>query len=307
MSEYKKLLHEKSARSALVKRDASALELNNVAAKLKGFTNRPFNSRIFNNLMKEFDRTLADFKQDNHIFVQHIMYAGTQASKDEDFKQDQDSYNNTLDSVMNIEDEVRTFLEGKGSIAKISDEPAVSTTDPGIAEVLKQMSLSQAEARRAQAAADERLAKANAEAKEAQAKATADAETRLNLLLKSMNEAQATRDKATADAQKARDEAAAEAQKEAAETLAEAQKEAAEAQKEAAKALAEAQKIAADAQAERDKVTAESQKTVLQSLIQVQTEANAVANSPKPVQPFWTSKDNMSDYLSYKSFVKKFE
>ena len=82
MSDYKKLLHEKSVRSALVKRDVSALELNNIVAKLKGLTDRPFNSRIFNNLMKEFDRTLTDLKQDNHIFVQHIMYAGTQASKD---------------------------------------------------------------------------------------------------------------------------------------------------------------------------------------------------------------------------------
>ena len=125
MSDYKKLLHEKSVRSALVKRDASALELNNISLKLKGLLNKPFNSRIFNNIMKEFDRTLGDLKQDNHMFVQHVMYAGTHASKDEEFKQDQESYNNTLDSVMIIEDEVRTFFEEKGSIAKISDQPAV--------------------------------------------------------------------------------------------------------------------------------------------------------------------------------------
>ena len=43
MSDYKKLLHEKSVRSALVKRDASALELNNIAAKLKGLKDKPFN------------------------------------------------------------------------------------------------------------------------------------------------------------------------------------------------------------------------------------------------------------------------
>ena len=42
-------------------------------------------------------------------------------------------------------------------------------------------------------------------------------------------------------------------------------------------------------------------------MIQVQTEANAVANAPKPVQPFWTPKEDSTDYLSYKSFVKKFD
>ena len=146
------------------------------------------------------------------MFVQHIMYACTQASKDEEFKQDQESYNNTLDSVMIIEDEVRTFFEEKGLIAKVSDQPAVSTTDPGISEVLKQMSIAQAEARQAQAqaqaeakqaqaAAEEHLAKAAAEAEERgekeaaeareaqvaaeehQVNTTADAEARLNLVL----------------------------------------------------------------------------------------------------------------------------
>ena len=62
-SEYKKLLHEKSVRSALVKRDASALNINNLADKLKGLKDKPFNPRIFNNFMKEFIRMLADLKQ----------------------------------------------------------------------------------------------------------------------------------------------------------------------------------------------------------------------------------------------------
>ena len=110
MSDYKKLLHEKSVRSALVKRDASALDVNNLAEELKKLKDKPFNARIFNNLMKEFDSTLSDLKQDNHMFVQHIMYAGTHASKDEEFTQDQRSYRNTLQIVMCTEDEVRTFF-----------------------------------------------------------------------------------------------------------------------------------------------------------------------------------------------------
>ena len=75
-SEYKKLLHEKSVRSALVKRDASALNINNLADDLKALKEKPFNARVFKNLMKEFDKTLEDLKDDNHMFVQHIMYAG---------------------------------------------------------------------------------------------------------------------------------------------------------------------------------------------------------------------------------------
>ena len=270
-SEYKKLLHEKSVRSALVKRDASALNINNLADKLKGLKDKPFNPRIFNNYMKEFDRTLADLKQDNHIFVQHIMYAGTQASKDEEFKQDQVSYNNTLENVMCAEDEIRTYFEENGSIAKASEQLAVSTTDPGIAEVLKHLSQTQAKA-------EERQAKAAADAEERQAKAAADAEERLNLVLQSINQAQTARDEA-----------------------------AAEAQRQAAEAQKVAQKAATDAQAAREKATADSQKAVLKNLIEVQKEANAVANSPKPVQPFWTPKGDMTDYLSYKSFVKKFD
>ena len=78
-------------------------------------------------------------------------------------------------------------------------------------------------------------------------------------------------------------------------------------EKTSAEALAAAQKAAADAQAKREKATTESQKAVLKNLIKVKTEANAVANSPKPVQPFWTPKGDMTDYLSYKSFVKKFD
>ena len=181
-SEYKKLLHEKSVRSALVKRDASALNINNLADKLKGLKDKPFNPRIFNNFMKEFDRTLADLKQDNHIFVQHIMYAGTQASKDEEFKQDQVSYNNTLENVMCAEDEIRTYFEENGSIAKASEQLAVSSTDPGIAEVLKHLSQTQAKA------------------EERQAKAATDAEERLNLVLQSINQAQTARDEAAAEA-----------------------------------------------------------------------------------------------------------
>ena len=115
------------------------------------------------------------------MFVQHIMYAGTHASKDDEFIQDQRSYRNTLHIVMCAEDEVRTFFEEKGSIVKISDQPAISTTDPGILEVLKQMSIAQAEARQAQT-------KAAIEAEERQAKATADAEERLNILLKRKHE-----------------------------------------------------------------------------------------------------------------------
>ena len=109
-SEYKKLLHEKSVRSALVKRDASALNINNLADDLKALKQKPFNARILKNLMKEFDKTLEDLKDDNHMFVQHIMYAGTNASKDEEFTQDQRTYRNTLHIVMCAEDEVEHFL-----------------------------------------------------------------------------------------------------------------------------------------------------------------------------------------------------
>ena len=56
-SEYRKLLHKKSVRSALVKRDASALNMNNLAEDLKALKGKPFNTRIFKNVMKEFDKT----------------------------------------------------------------------------------------------------------------------------------------------------------------------------------------------------------------------------------------------------------
>ena len=68
-SEYKKLLHEKSVRSALVKRDASALNINNLADDLKALKEKPFNARILKNLMKEFDKKLEELKLDNHMFV----------------------------------------------------------------------------------------------------------------------------------------------------------------------------------------------------------------------------------------------
>ena len=119
------------------------------------------------------------------------MYAGTQASKDEEFKQDQVSYNNTLENVMCAEDEIRTYFEENGSIAKASEQLAVSTTDPGIAEVLKHLSQTQAKAEERQSKTEER-----------QAKAAADAEERLNLVLQSINQAQTARDEAAAEAQR---------------------------------------------------------------------------------------------------------
>ena len=74
------------------------------------------------------------------------MYAGTYASKVEEFTQDQRSYRNTLHIIMCAEDEVRTFFVENGSKAKISEQTAISITDPGISEVLKQMTISQAQA-----------------------------------------------------------------------------------------------------------------------------------------------------------------
>ena len=59
-SECKKLLHEKSVRSALVKRDAFALNMNNLADDLKALKEKPFNAHIFKNLMKEFGKTLEE-------------------------------------------------------------------------------------------------------------------------------------------------------------------------------------------------------------------------------------------------------
>ena len=72
-SEYRKLLHEKSVRSALVKRDTSALEFTNKVNKLSGLKDKPFNACIFNNLTKQLDNALSELNKDNHVFVQHII------------------------------------------------------------------------------------------------------------------------------------------------------------------------------------------------------------------------------------------
>jgi len=54
-------------------------------------------------------------------------------------------------------------------------------------------------------------------------------------------------------------------------------------------------------------VIKDSQKALLTELVKLQAEANTAANTPRPTQPFWTPKGDMSDYLTYKSFTNKFE
>ena len=52
---------------------------------------------------------------------------------------------------------------------------------------------------------------------------------------------------------------------------------------------------------------AESQKSLLVELNKNQEAANRAVTGPKPTQPFYHPKSDMSDYLTYKSFIKKFE
>ena len=56
---------------------------------------------------------------------------------------------------------------------------------------------------------------------------------------------------------------------------------------------------------EIQKTHAESQKSLLVELNKNQEAANRAVTGPKPTQPFYHPKSDMSDYLTYKSFIKK--
>ena len=62
-----------------------------------------------------------------------------------------------------------------------------------------------------------------------------------------------------------------------------------------------------DTQTQNQKTQAETQKSLLIELNKNQAAATKAATGPKPIQPFFHPKGDMSDYLAYKSFIKKFE
>ena len=73
------------------------------------------------------------------------------------------------------------------------------------------------------------------------------------------------------------------------------------------KAQAESQTKLLTDQAEERKANAAAQKLLLTELSNNQAAATKAATGPKPSQPFFHSKGDVTDYLAYKSFIKKFE
>ena len=62
-----------------------------------------------------------------------------------------------------------------------------------------------------------------------------------------------------------------------------------------------------DSQTQNQNTQAATQKSLLIELNKNQAAATKAATGPKPTQPFFHPKGDMSDYLSYKSFIKKFD
>ena len=77
--------------------------------------------------------------------------------------------------------------------------------------------------------------------------------------------------------------------------------------KEMAKDQRDTLKALLDTQTQNQKTQAETQKSLLVELNKNQAAATKAATGPKPTQPFFHPKGDMSDYLAYKSFMKKFE
>ena len=73
------------------------------------------------------------------------------------------------------------------------------------------------------------------------------------------------------------------------------------------KTQAETLKALLDSQTQNQNTQSAAQKSLLIELNKNSAAATKAATGPKPTQPFFHPKGDMSDYLAYKSFIKKFE
>ena len=200
MSTYKSCLETKSIKAALIKRNASVMELSNAVGKIKLLSTSNPNLRQFTCIDKELEANLEQLKTDNHLFVQHILHASATLSSDSEFMKDQESIRATQFAALSAKNEYLEILENHNLIPKLTDQVASQATvapSPEIAILLKELALDW-------------------------------------------------------------------------------------------------------------KAHAASQKLLLTELSNNQAAATKAATGPKPSQPFFHSKGDATDYLAYKSFIKKF-
>ena len=216
MSTYKSCLEVKTIKAALIKRNASVMELNNSVGKIKLLSTTNPNLRQFTCIDKELEANLEQLKTDNHLFVQHILHASATLSSDTEFTKDQESIRATQFAALSVKNQHLEILESHNLIPKLADQvasAAAAAPTPEIAIILKELAENQ------------------------------------KTLLTELNKTQA----------------------------------------------------------EDRKANAASQKSLLTELSKNQAAATKAATGPKPSQPFFHSKGDATDYLAYKSFIKKFE
>ena len=207
MATYKNCLEVKTIKAALIKRNASVMELSNSVGKIKLLSTTNPNLRQFTCIDKELEANLEQLKTDNHLFVQHILHASATLSSDSEFMKDQESIRATQFAALTAKNEYLEILESHNLIPKLADQvasQAAAAPAPEIATLLKELALDR------------------------------------------------------------------------------------------------------KAQAEDRKAHAASQKLLLTELSNNQAAATKAATGPKPSQPFFHSKGHATDYLAYKSFIKKF-
>ena len=111
MSTYKSCLEIKATKAALIKRNASVMELSNSVGKIKLLNTSNPNLRQFTCIDKELDANLEQLKADNHLFVQHILHASATLSSNSDFMKDQESIRAKQFAELGAKNEYLEILE----------------------------------------------------------------------------------------------------------------------------------------------------------------------------------------------------
>ena len=109
MSTYKSCLEIKTTKAALIKRNASVMELNNSVGKIKLLSTTNPNLRQFTCIDKELETNLEQLKTDNHLFVQHILHASATLSSDSEFMKDQESIRATKFAALSAKTNILIF------------------------------------------------------------------------------------------------------------------------------------------------------------------------------------------------------
>ena len=109
MSTYKSCLEVKTIKAALIKRNASVMELSNSVGKIKLLSTSNHNLRQFTCIDKELEANLEQLKTDNHLFVQHILHASATLSSDSEFMKDQESIRATQFAALSTKTSILRF------------------------------------------------------------------------------------------------------------------------------------------------------------------------------------------------------